>query len=398
MTTTLALATFAGVAMRYAPIAGAADEPLLRGYTCCNLHYDGDWISDANWSALPMIPAGSPVRVLEFGRHRVIVEISGRRMTLGLDYGRKQPLSTWARNVVLPEDPKPKIAAWPEPIRNAVREGRIAIGMTKEQVIVAVGYPPAHETPSVALPQWKYWHTTHGTYLVAWNDAGRVTDVIAEPAVQLAVVATGARVGSVPARLPATGSTWSYELSERVYGRKKLRFTVRATAVDDQVVEERISVGGAGSSRIARRSVGALETRFLEYSVDGGAAILEFAPYFLAARGDKAGLARITGDGYPTGDEPAVEWRIDSQPPAWEHVTVPAGTFRSLRVRIEGRRKREIKTMHPVAVRFVVFAWYAPEVGRVIRLEHRTWSGAVAASGAPMSDELIELVAFRPPS
>ena len=37
--------------------ASAPAPALLSGYTCCNLHYEGDWISDANWSSMPTIPA-----------------------------------------------------------------------------------------------------------------------------------------------------------------------------------------------------------------------------------------------------------------------------------------------------------------------------------------------------
>ena len=37
------------------------ESPWLTGYTCCNLHYDGDWISDANYTDLPFIPAGTPI-------------------------------------------------------------------------------------------------------------------------------------------------------------------------------------------------------------------------------------------------------------------------------------------------------------------------------------------------
>jgi len=162
--------------------AGAAAAPSqLSGYTCCNLHYENDWISDANWSAMPMIPAGASIRVNDYGRNRVHVEIDGRKMRLGLDYGRQEPLEQWARKLIVQDDPRRKIADWPAPVRDAVRAGKVAIGMSKEQVIVAIGYPPMHQTPSLQSPQWKYWHTGFGSYLVSWDSAGRLKDVIADP-------------------------------------------------------------------------------------------------------------------------------------------------------------------------------------------------------------------------
>lgn len=170
------------------PVGAAATPSQLSGYTCCNLHYENDWISDANWSAMPMIPAGASIKINDYGRYRVNVEIDGRKMRLGLDYGRQEPLQAWARKLVVQDDPRQKIAAWPAPVRDAVRAGKVAIGMSKEQVIVAIGYPPMHQTPSLESPQWKYWHTGFGSYLVLWDGAGRLKDVIADPQTRLGVV------------------------------------------------------------------------------------------------------------------------------------------------------------------------------------------------------------------
>lgn len=166
----------------------AAGPSLPAGYTCCNLHYENDWISDANWSSMPMIPAGASIKVVDYGRYRIHVEIDGRKMRLGLDYGRQQSLDAWANRIVVREDPRGRIATWPAPVRDAVRAGKVTLGMTKEEVIVALGYPPMHATPSLDAPQWKYWHTGFGSFLVVWDNAGRVKDVVADPQTRFGVV------------------------------------------------------------------------------------------------------------------------------------------------------------------------------------------------------------------
>ena len=38
-----------------------------------------------------------------------------------------------------------------------IRAGTLRKGMTKEQVLMTRGYPPAHETPSVESDRWVYW-------------------------------------------------------------------------------------------------------------------------------------------------------------------------------------------------------------------------------------------------
>lgn len=166
-------------------------EPPLAGFTCCNLHYERDWISDANWSSMPMIPAGSAIHTTAYftSQNRIAVNIEGKAMRLGLDYGRRQQsLAEWARKVIVAGDPRLKIASWPPAVRDAIGAGKVALGMTREQLIVAVGYPPMHHTASLDAPQWKYWHTGFGVFLVVWDEAGRVKEVIADAVVRYGVL------------------------------------------------------------------------------------------------------------------------------------------------------------------------------------------------------------------
>ncbi len=40
----------------------------------------------------------------------------------------------------------------------AINKCRIVKGMTKDEVILARGYPPAHQTPSLEANAWQYWY------------------------------------------------------------------------------------------------------------------------------------------------------------------------------------------------------------------------------------------------
>jgi hypothetical protein len=40
---------------------------------------------------------------------------------------------------------------------DAIKNGVLKLGMTKEQVLMARGYPPGHKTPSVEADAWTYW-------------------------------------------------------------------------------------------------------------------------------------------------------------------------------------------------------------------------------------------------
>ena len=169
----LAAATFALAAQ------AALAQALPEGYTCCNFHHDRDWISDANWRTLPMIPAGARIKVLDYGSNRASVEIDGKPMRIGHDYGRREEsLQQFIQKLVVKNDPKARIAKYPEKTRSAIREGRVIPGMTREQVIIAVGYPPTHRTPSLESSVWNLWATRTGRYEVHFNGKGTVEKLV----------------------------------------------------------------------------------------------------------------------------------------------------------------------------------------------------------------------------
>jgi len=169
--------------------AQSAKPELPRGYTCCNFHHEGDWISDSNYTTLPMIPAGTPATVTGYGRHRAYAEIGGTKMRLGHDYGREQQtLQQWTAKMIVADDPKQKIAGYPADIQAAIRQGRIAPGMTREQVIISVGYPLTSENASLDAPVWRMWVSSFGEYHIVWDASGKVKEIAGDPLTRNLVV------------------------------------------------------------------------------------------------------------------------------------------------------------------------------------------------------------------
>lgn len=135
------------------------EEPAQRtGYACCNLHHEDDWINDGNYAELPMIAAGTPARVTGYGRNYASVDLAGKPMRLGHDYGRDQEtLQQFVDKIVVPTDPRARLAGYPASVQAAIREGKVSVGMTKEQVIMALGYPMTSENPPLDANLWRYW-------------------------------------------------------------------------------------------------------------------------------------------------------------------------------------------------------------------------------------------------
>lgn len=156
--------------------------PLRNGFTCCNLHYEGNWISDANWTALPFIPAGTPIRITAYERNRILAEIGERPVRIGLDYGRNRiGLDKLGAQIVVTTDPKAALATWPTPVQQAIREGKLVLGMTREQAIMAVGYPQADHTTSINAPIWNHWASSFGQYRLHWGKDGHLAKVESDP-------------------------------------------------------------------------------------------------------------------------------------------------------------------------------------------------------------------------
>jgi hypothetical protein len=160
--------------------AWAWGQELPQGYTCCNLHYDGDWISDANWGASPMIPAGTPIKVISYSwNYRAFVEIDGKAMRIGHDYGRAdEPMDRYVARLVSARDPRALIEGYPENVRAAIRQGRPIPGMTREQALIAVGYPATHQTKTLEAPVWHHWSSRTKRYEIHWNEKGTVEKVV----------------------------------------------------------------------------------------------------------------------------------------------------------------------------------------------------------------------------
>lgn len=157
----------------------AANEEKPAGFLCCNMRTDGKWISDINYqeNGKTVIAVGTPVKVTGYGRHRVNIDVDGKHEALGNDYSRDLKDDEFMKRYVVMDDPKVKIATFPKPIQDAINSGRVKKGMTRDQVLMAVGYPVSSENPHLDAKTWKFWLSSFAEFRVAFDDAGIVTQI-----------------------------------------------------------------------------------------------------------------------------------------------------------------------------------------------------------------------------
>lgn len=53
--------------------------------------------------------------------------------------------------------------------KRAIALGEVEPGMRKSAVLVALGYPPKHKTPTLDSPEWRYWRNRFATFVVQFE-------------------------------------------------------------------------------------------------------------------------------------------------------------------------------------------------------------------------------------
>lgn len=151
-------------------------------YLCCNMHYEKLEASDLNAQVGTLIPFGTKVQIVRVRKDMVEFQPEGHpNISLVYRYGRKyQPFDTYVQQIFLDQDPRAQLRRSRTSSKRvkAIEEGTVEVGMTRDQVLMAIGYPPAHRTPALSSREWHYWTTRWGgEYTVFFDDHDRVTRV-----------------------------------------------------------------------------------------------------------------------------------------------------------------------------------------------------------------------------
>lgn len=157
-------------------LVGAAEA-----YTLVNLHPDerSGKLSSVNYQQRGLIPLCTRV---------AIESVSSSGMKFRLATGGRQYSYEFHRTLREPVDKhldryfgrscdKARIQRMSQADRDGILEGHVLPEMTKEGVILAIGYPPEHVTPNLEANAWRYWKNRWGDTLLVHFEGGKVTHV-----------------------------------------------------------------------------------------------------------------------------------------------------------------------------------------------------------------------------
>jgi hypothetical protein len=138
-------------------------------YLCCNIYFEKPKINDALYQVGTKVPFGTRVEITHVRKNEVEFTPAGfPTITLEYKWGiQTTPFDTFLDRFFVEQDPHAKLRKVPAKRVAVIEEGALEPGMTKDQVMMARGIPPAHRTPSLESSSWTYWQNrwvTIGVY------------------------------------------------------------------------------------------------------------------------------------------------------------------------------------------------------------------------------------------
>jgi hypothetical protein len=134
-----------------------------RLYTTANIWYERpDKIYSTNYHKGTILPSGTEVKdVSRAGNKIVFSEVSGLTYTLHHVKSHSTiALEELFERYFSTDDPMAeggKFSRFTDEEKRHISSGTVSVGMSKDAVLTAYGYPPSHRTPSLAHNTWIYW-------------------------------------------------------------------------------------------------------------------------------------------------------------------------------------------------------------------------------------------------
>lgn len=122
-----------------------------------------------------IVPAGSKISILKKSRKSFQFQVEGEKKIVLFEYHEPRMKMSVDAYIALITSSQPVSFKKLSKIDNKGRsEGKAFVGMSREGVKTALGYPAAHRTPELDASTWIYWADKFRTIAVHFNKMGRV--------------------------------------------------------------------------------------------------------------------------------------------------------------------------------------------------------------------------------
>ncbi len=155
-------------------------------YLANNIHAQDDHeylsASYANWTDMErhrLIPVNTRVSVHEWNGNLAMRVLDNEIPPIIMEYnaGRMRLTKEEYVEEITVADPL-DLDTFSEIDRQGIEDGEAKIGMSKDGIRIALGYPARHATPRLEDDEWIYWRNRWARYRVVFDDDGKVKDIV----------------------------------------------------------------------------------------------------------------------------------------------------------------------------------------------------------------------------
>ena len=154
----------------------SASAALAQGlFTQFNIWYERPLrMYSINYKKGTMIPAGTEVTGVEISRKYIKFQAGGESFQIRFypKYHPGETSETLGQQMFGTKTYGQLTAGMTAEELDGVRRGMPIAGMSKGEIMVTLGYPPSHETPSLEINKWKFWVSRFGTLTICFDGQG----------------------------------------------------------------------------------------------------------------------------------------------------------------------------------------------------------------------------------
>jgi len=137
--------------------------------------------SYANWTdpgaGHIVIPVNSPVTFGRFRRGFLLKNLADGRDIYFEYNANNMGMSVQQYQNLIASPRKVNLEDFSDMDLKGIKQGKVLVGMTKQGVRIALGYPAAHRTPSLESDTWIYWRNRRRTMAVEFGNDGIVKHI-----------------------------------------------------------------------------------------------------------------------------------------------------------------------------------------------------------------------------
>ncbi|MCH8077719.1 MAG: hypothetical protein IIC64_18070 [SAR324 cluster bacterium] len=153
-------------------------KPKVKLYTAYNIWYKhhGNLVPIINYKVYgnqpgKFLPAGTRITNFNVDSYGLSFKAEGKSFSFSFNSGWHpgQTIESYAKRMATTKDFKELTAGMSEKEIDGVRRGAPIAGMSKNEVIIAFGYPPEHHTKILRLNSWKFWISRATTMIICFD-------------------------------------------------------------------------------------------------------------------------------------------------------------------------------------------------------------------------------------